>query len=107
MKRDRGDISWALTIYQQIIEQNENWAPVYYEIAWSYQLADNNEKAISAIEQAILFVEFPSEWYYLRAGAIYEWGGYETQAKEAYQNALTLNSSNVDAQLGLDRVEKK
>jgi tetratricopeptide (TPR) repeat protein len=78
--RGSGDLPRALDIYGQTVEIFPDWAPGYYEMAWAFQLAGSNDRAIEAIEQALALLTPPSEWYYARAGRIYELADDETEA---------------------------
>jgi tetratricopeptide (TPR) repeat protein len=102
--RSAGNLDDAITLYGQAIQHFPNFAYGYYELAWAYKLKEDKSNAIQAIESAITYMSTPSEWYYVRAGQIYEWAGQNEQAIAAYRSALTLNSENSSAQQGLTRL---
>lgn len=101
---ESGDLPRALNIYGQTVEKFPDWAPGYYEMAWAYRLADSKDRSIEAIEQALALVTPPSEWYYVRAGQIYEWADDKAEAIAAYREALIINPLNYYAQQGLHRL---
>ncbi|MGB8252242.1 MAG: tetratricopeptide repeat protein, partial [Anaerolineaceae bacterium] len=102
--RESEDLSSALIIYQQALELFPDRAPIYYEMAWAYRLAESKSKAIQAIEQALVFSTSSSEWYYIRAGQIYEWAGEPDKAIAAYRAAIQINPDNANAQAALKRL---
>ena len=104
MLRESGDLTSALVIYQQALELFPDRAPIYYEMAWAYRLAESKSEAIQAIEQALALSTSPTEWYYVRAGQIYEWAGDTVKAISAYREAIRINPDNKSAQAGLKRL---
>ena len=104
--RSAGNLNGAIEIYNQAIQQFQNFASAYYELAWAYRLNNDKNDSIQAIENAIGCVPTPSEWYYVRAGQIYEWAEIKDQAIIEYREALKLNPDNTSAQQGLSRLDK-
>lgn len=99
--RSAGNLNDAIVIYTQAIQRFHNFASGYYELAWAYRMNNDKNNSIQAIQKAIALVTTPSEWYFVRAGQIYEWAGIKDQAITAYQAALKINPNNSTAQKGL------
>jgi len=104
--RSAGSLEQAFHIYIQAIERFPNFASGYYELAWAYRLNNDKDQSIRAIENAIGIIATPNEWYYVRAGNIYEWVGSKEQAITAYNDALKLNPTNTSALDGLLRLNQ-
>ncbi|MGA9398161.1 MAG: tetratricopeptide repeat protein [Anaerolineaceae bacterium] len=102
--RESGNLSSALVIYQQALELFPDRAPIYYEMAWAYRLMESKSEAIQAIEQALALSASPFEWYYIRAGQIFEWAGEPDKAIAAYRAAIQINPGNANAQAALKRL---
>ncbi len=103
--RQAQNISLALDIYDQAIHQFPDYANAYYEMAWAYRMDDKPEGAIKSIEQAIALERTPREWYYRRAGRIYEWAGEQGLAIKAYRRALELAPTNPSTLNALQRLD--
>jgi tetratricopeptide (TPR) repeat protein len=99
-----GDISKALSLYQEIEKVYPDFPAVYYEIANAYWQENQREDAEQSIKKALQFMNPANDYYYLRAGQIFEWNGETDQAMDAYQRALITNPSNMYAQQGVDRL---
>lgn len=102
--RESGDLVLAIDIYRQAETQFPVSASVYYEMAWTYRLADLPDEAVRTIEQALALAMPPPEQYYVRAGQIYEWAGMEVEAIAVFRKVLEENPSNIAAQQGLQRL---
>lgn len=94
----------ALKAYQSAQSIDPGNSTAYYELAWLYRLNNDKDQSIEAIESALAMMSTPSEWYYVRAGQIYEWAATKDQAIAAYREALKINSSNSSALDGLKRL---
>ena len=99
--RSAGNFAGAITVYTQAIQRFPNFASAYYELAWAYRMNNDADKSIWAIEKALAAISTPSEWYFVRAGQIYDWAGKKDLAANAYRQALALNPKNTSAQQGL------
>jgi tetratricopeptide (TPR) repeat protein len=99
-----GNIDQAMLIYQSIDVICPEYPPAYYEMANAYKANNQPEEARNAIEKALNLMKPPSDFYYLRAGQIYEWRGEKTLALDAYEKALTINPANTLARQALDRL---
>jgi len=102
--RESGNIALAIDIYEESIHRFPNFAKAYHEVAWVYRLEDQPDKAIAAIERAIELKSPPSQWYYVRAGNIYEWVGDVRTAASSYLKAIDINPKNEAALQGLKRI---
>ena len=102
--RTAGNLLEAIEIYTQALQRFQNFASGYYELAWAYRLNNDKNDAVQAIEKAITLLPSPSEWYFVRAGQIYEWEGAKDKAITAYQKALHVNPANSSAKDGLARL---
>jgi tetratricopeptide (TPR) repeat protein len=94
----------AISVYQKAIELFPDWPNAYYELAWAYQMMGETEKALDSIDISLDLNTDPSFWYYLRAGAIYEWAGKKQKAFWAYEQALKINPDNQSAKSGIERI---
>ena len=104
-EQGQSDFSHALSLYVSIIEQWPNDPEVYYEIAWAYLLSEQPDSAVKAIQQAISLSARPNEWYFYRAGQIYEWVNENVTALDFYRQSLHINPANISAQQGIERLE--
>jgi tetratricopeptide (TPR) repeat protein len=104
--RQSGNLALAFAVYQEALARFPDYAPVYFEIAYSYQLNKQSAQAIAAIEQALVLMAPPNAYYYTRAGNIYEWAGDKNQALQAYRQALLIDPQNADALKGVERLGK-
>jgi tetratricopeptide (TPR) repeat protein len=102
--REGGELALALGVYQDAINLCPDFAQVYHEIAYAYQLNEQSTQAMSASEQAVILNNPPNLYIYLRAGSIYEWGGDKGRALEAYRQTLLLDPSNTTALSGVQRL---
>jgi len=99
-----GDLSPALTIYQEAILRFPDFAHSYYAVARIYQLKRQPLNAIGAIERALVLMKPPNADYYIRAGSIYEWSGDKNKALHAYYQALLIDPQNAAALEGIVRL---
>jgi len=104
--RQAGNLTLALAVYQEALARFPDFAPAYYEIAYAYQLNDQPAQAMTAIEQALAFMNLPNIGYYIRAGNIYEAAGKKEQALQFYRQALLIDPQNAAALKGLERLDK-
>lgn len=104
--RQAGNLPLALAVYQEALARFPDYAPVYYEIAYVYQLNEQSEQAVAAIEQALALMAPPNAYYYTRAGSIYEGAGDASQALHAYRQALLIDPQNAVARKGVERLDK-
>jgi tetratricopeptide (TPR) repeat protein len=102
--RANENLEMALSIYQEAARLFPDESAVYYQIARTYAMEKQLEHARENIEKALALMGPPNEWYYLKAGQIYEMCSEESQALDAYQNALSINPDNEKAQEGLIRL---
>jgi tetratricopeptide (TPR) repeat protein len=102
--RSLGELSSALEIYLDITENNPSYARAFYEIAWAYHLSNQPEEAKSSIKKALSLLSQPDEWYFVRAGIIFESTGDIETAQVYYKNALKINPRNQAAIEGLSRL---
>ncbi|HSK74771.1 MAG TPA: tetratricopeptide repeat protein, partial [Pyrinomonadaceae bacterium] len=81
----------ALLAYKRAIEKEPNNPDAYYFIAEAhFNLNDNAEQGISALEAIKRGTKYPGEaWFYV--GDALQKGGKITEAVEAYQRAITAN----------------
>lgn len=77
----------------------------YFELARAYQLDNQPDLALGAIEKALALMSTPQSDYYLRAASIYEQQGFTAKALEAYKSALELDPKSALAQQGIDRLQ--
>ena len=104
---ESGNLVKAINIYQDTINRYPDFSNAYYEIAQVYLQNHQNDEAINAIEHAIVRMEFPNQWYYVRAGMIYEAAGFTDKALAAYRQALLINSGNNQAVQAINRLAGK
>ncbi len=104
--RQAGNLALALEVYQKALVRFPDFSPIFYEMAYAYQLNKQPAQAITAIEQALVFMLPPEAFYYVRAGSIYEWVGDNNQALHAYCQALLIDSQNAVAYDGVQRLGK-
>jgi tetratricopeptide (TPR) repeat protein len=105
ISRIAGDNDSAIKIFNEAAEHFPDWAFIYYELALSHKLNDHPQEAIQAIEKGINVMQPPNILFYIRAGEIYEWANLLDEARQAYQNALLIDGTNLEALQGLQRVE--
>ena len=103
--RTAGKLELALSLYQDTAARFPNWAPVYYEMAITFKLINNQQEAIENIERAITLIQPPIIGYYWRAGKIYEWAGNDERALEAYHSILLIDPTYVSALDAIQRLE--
>jgi tetratricopeptide (TPR) repeat protein len=104
--RQAGNLALALAIYQEALARFPDFAYMYYEIAYAYQLNEQPAQAIIAIQQALALMVPPNANYYVRAGGIYEWAGDKNRALNAYRQALLIDPQNAAALKGVERLDK-
>jgi tetratricopeptide (TPR) repeat protein len=105
--RSNGDLKQALKLYHELTSQYPDWAPAYFELARTYQLTGEKQKAINMIEKAILLMHPPNNSYFWRAGQIYEWAGRDKKALAAYHHILLTEPKNDNAIKAIQRIETK
>ena len=103
--RSAGNLTSAIEVYQQIISKHPNYDRAYLEIASAYHLLNQSEEAKTAIEKAISLAPLPDQWYYARAGVIFETAGEFDKALRYYYQALAIDPSNSSSVEGVDRLE--
>ncbi len=104
--RSAKQYSDALVLYQKTNKKFPDFAQGYYEIAWCYRMMGDYRKALDEIERAISLKRTPNEWYYVRAGQIYELNMDKDKAIKAYSKALDINPENITAQRKLIQLDK-
>jgi superkiller protein 3 len=102
--RNSGNIPLAVEIFERILVQYPDYSQAYYEAALAYYLNKQLDKAKDAIEQAISLLNYQDQWYFTRAGAIFEAAGDINQALDYYQQALEVNPRNTTALEGVSRL---
>jgi tetratricopeptide (TPR) repeat protein len=103
-KRLAGQLDDAMKVLQEAINIFPDQPALFSQMALVYQLLDQTEPAMRAIEKALSLLESPDVGYYLRAGEIYEWAGYADRARQAFEMVLQLQPGNQTAQKALDRL---
>ena len=101
---EEGDFVQAITEFERTIACDETWSPGYYEVAWMYAITDKPERATKAIETAIQLSSLPNEWYFVRAGRIYEMYDELEKAIQMFSQALEINPENEPAYWELQRL---
>lgn len=101
--RESGDISKAIIVYNDAINLFPSNHLLFFELAWSYKLNDEPQKALDTIELAITLNPVQNHWYFTRAGQIYEWVGNLPKAKDNYSKAIKIDPTNLEAQDGIRR----
>lgn len=104
--RNAGDLETSIEIYQDVISKNPNYDLAFLEIAWAYYLQNNNAEAINAIEKAIELASTPTEWYFIRAGGIFEQAEDYQSAIRYFHQALAINPNNSTALQALSQLEE-
>ena len=104
--RNAGNYDTALFRYRQILERFDTTAEIYYELAWLYYLNESSEIAVTNIEQALALDDSKVKYWY-RAGQVYAANGDNTEAAQAYQAALQIDSKYRPAQLALEHLSKE
>jgi tetratricopeptide (TPR) repeat protein len=99
--RSAENYNLAISLYLDVTREYPDFPAPYYEIAWVYRLTENPAEAKRNIKKAISLKSPQDEYYYVRAGLIYAWDGENILALEAYQDALTINPTNSQAQQGI------
>jgi len=102
--RQAGDVETARQALLQGLEHFPNFGPLYFELSVVYRLQDLPDEAAQAIQRALELTQKPPAFYFVRAGAIYEWRGEKSQALQAYQQALSIDPKNEAAQSGAQRL---
>lgn len=102
--RQAGDLDLALGVYTQAMDRFPDFAYTYSELAYAYQLNEQPEQAMAAMEQAVSLIRPPNLNFFLRAGSIFEWGGETEQALEYYRRALQIDPQNAAALAGVARL---
>lgn len=69
-------------------------------------MLNRNEEAVNFIDKALSLAKSPDDWFYVRAGTIYENAGNFEKASQYFHQALALNSSNQSAKEGLTRLDQ-
>lgn len=95
--RDAMNVPFSLDIYNKAVQRFPDYALLYYEMARAYQLDNDRDLAINAIEKAQGYQTRPNAWYFVRAGKIYEWAGERAQARSEYLGALSVDPGNLSA----------
>ncbi len=102
--RDAGNLDLAMSLYQETALMFPGFSTAYYEMAYNYMINDQPEEAKTFIEKALALMNPPNEYYYVRAGQIFEWRRENGRALDAYNKALTINPANSLAQQGINRL---
>jgi tetratricopeptide (TPR) repeat protein len=103
--RSSGDFESAVEVYEQIITEYPDYDRGYLELAQVYYLLNRNDEAKSAIEKAIEHASSLTEWYFIRAGRIYEQAGENEKALQYYYQALGIDPTNTTALQSVDLLE--
>ena len=104
--RSEGSLDRAIKIYEDIIAEYPSYDLGYLEVALAYDMADRTNEAIASIERALTLAASPDQWYYTRAGFIYEHAGDREEALKYYHQALGINPKNSSALEGIERLDK-
>jgi tetratricopeptide (TPR) repeat protein len=99
-----GDVALAIQTLEQTTTRFPNFPHAYLFLAQAYRRAGNREKAVAAIAKTVALAPTSNVWYWVTAGQIYEWVGQVRDAREAYQMAASLDSTNAVAGDGLARL---
>lgn len=89
--RDAGHWPEAIKLYETILTDSSDYGPAYFELAWTYQLAGDTARAVTALERGWPLLPEYTERHYTWAGRIYDMAGLFDKARAMYQQALALN----------------
>jgi tetratricopeptide (TPR) repeat protein len=96
----------AIAIYEQIIENNKNFAPAYINYASLLYEIGQSKEAIKKLEYAIKLQ--PKNFLALEAlGALQEQFGDLKSAKKSYERAIYLNPYSEGSLRGLAKIEAR
>jgi tetratricopeptide (TPR) repeat protein len=104
--RDAGQIELAIILYEDIINRFPEFPQAYFEVSWAYKLDQKQDKAVQAIQTAIEKNKYLNQWFFIRAGKIYEWTDDLGNARNAFNKALEINPTNKTAILKLEKLRE-
>ena len=104
--RKNGDYRGAIGVFRLALERFPDFEQVYFELSSTYDLNNQSDEALQAIDLALSVVPYPSEKYLLMAGRIYENGGANQKALAFYRRVLEINPNNRVAQKAIKRIDK-
>ena len=103
-KMQSGDYQAAIEVLSSLTDNNINSTQIKLLLIDSYQKTEKYSNAIS-IAQALI-VEFPNDSYFQqRIGMLYGLDGQLFKARNAFEQALTLNAKNIVAMVHLARMD--
>ncbi|GAB4502307.1 MAG: hypothetical protein Fur0035_18550 [Anaerolineales bacterium] len=102
--RQSGNLPLALTVLQEALRCFPEAAPLYFELAATYQRMGEQDAARQSIERALTLEQTPTLSYLLRAASIYEWTGDKAKALAFYRLALTIDPQDESALRGAARL---
>jgi len=104
--RNAGRLEKSIEIYNNIIEKHPSYDRAHLELAQVLFNLNQIEEAKISIEKAIQFASSPTEWYFIRAGRIFENAGDIEIALKYYYQALGINPTNSTALQAVELLEE-
>jgi tetratricopeptide (TPR) repeat protein len=104
--RNAGNLDKSIILYNNVLHQNPRNSRAYYELSHAYFLLEEYEIAKEYIENAIKFMEISNQFYYNRAGRIYEALGDYNSAISYYKKSLEIDPMNNFSNEGISRITK-
>jgi TPR repeat/Tetratricopeptide repeat len=103
-----GRLEEAASVFQKAISLYPNNPYAYYYLGQARYLKRDYVQSLTPLRQAELYLSGDPAWLarvYALRGQIFEARSQLDEARGQYQKALSLDSSNVDAREGLDRIQ--
>jgi tetratricopeptide (TPR) repeat protein len=89
-----GDLPLAQELYREALSRFPDFPYAYFQIARAYQLEDQPQFAVEAIEQAMALTKNPKPWMLLRAAEVCEWAGDYENAGSICKNVPAESLNN-------------
>jgi tetratricopeptide (TPR) repeat protein len=90
-----GDLVLSRAVLEETIARFPDWGLAYSELALTLMDSDRPLEALVWIDKAILYMDSPNAWYFVRKAEIHRMIDQNEEALGAYQDAWEINPAGV------------
>jgi len=102
--REFGDLEYAFALYGETAELFPDFPNIYYELAWTYSMAENHEEALETAIKAVELTSGRNTTFLVRVGLIAERAGHFSEAIYWFECVLKRSPNHPTARAALARL---